>query len=72
MLCGHLNGKEIQKEQIYVYLDFPVVKKLPVNAGNIRDTSSIPGLGDLLEKEMTTHPSNLAWKIPWTEEPGGL
>ena len=27
---------------------------------------------DLLEKEMATHPSILAWKIPWTEEPGGL
>ena len=27
---------------------------------------------DPLEKEMATHSSNLAWKIPWTEEPGGL
>ena len=27
---------------------------------------------DLLEKEMTTHSSILAWRIPWTEEPGGL
>ena len=27
---------------------------------------------DLLEKEMTTHASILAWKIPWTEEPGRL
>ena len=27
---------------------------------------------DLLEKEMATHSSTLAWKIPWTEEPGGL
>ena len=27
---------------------------------------------DLLEKEMVTHSSILAWKIPWTEEPGGL
>ena len=25
-----------------------------------------------LEKEMATHSSNLAWKIPWTEKPGGL
>ena len=25
-----------------------------------------------LEKEMATHPSILAWKIPWMEEPGGL
>ena len=27
---------------------------------------------DLLEKEMASHSSILAWKIPWTEEPGGL
>ena len=33
-----------------------------------------PSLGreDCLEEEMTTHSSILAWKIPWTEEPGGL
>ena len=30
------------------------------------------GREDLLEKEMATHSSNLAWKIPWTEELGGL
>ena len=29
-------------------------------------------LEDPLEKEMATHFSILAWKIPWTEEPGGL
>jgi len=27
--------------------------------------------GDALEKEMATHSSILAWRIPWTEEPGG-
>ena len=30
------------------------------------------GQADLLEKEMATHSRILAWKIPWTEEPGGL
>ena len=30
------------------------------------------GWEDSLEKEMVTHSSTLAWKIPWTEEPGGL
>ena len=30
------------------------------------------GQEDLLEKEMAPHSSILAWKIPWTEEPGGL
>ena len=39
----------------------------------MRDTW-IPSLGqeDPLEEEMTTHSRILAWKIPWTEEPGGL
>ena len=30
------------------------------------------GWEDLLEKEMEAHSSNLAWEIPWKEEPGGL
>ena len=30
------------------------------------------GWEDPLEKEMATHSSTLAWKIPWTEDPGGL
>ena len=37
--------------------------------------SRVSSLGqeeDPLEKEMTTHSSTLAWRIPWTEEPGGL
>ena len=34
----------------------------------------VPSLGreDPLEKGMATHSSLLAWRIPWTEEPGGL
>ena len=31
-----------------------------------------PGWEDPLEKEMATHSSILTWRIPWTEEPGGL
>ena len=34
--------------------------------------SLIPELEDPLEKEMATHSSILARKVPWTEEPGGL
>ena len=45
-----------------------VVKNLPANAGDARDASSIPGWEDPLEKEMATHSSTLAWKIPWMEE----
>ena len=46
-----------------------VVKNPPTNAG---DTSSIPESGRSLEQEIATHSSILAWKIPWTEELGGL
>ena len=45
-------------------------KKSPYNAG---DPGSIPGLGrSPLEKGMVTQSSILTWRIPWTEEPGGL
>ena len=49
-----------------------VVKNPPANAGDTRGAGSIPGFEDPLEKGMATHSSILAWKIPWTEEPGGL
>ena len=53
-------------------LGFPggsVVKTLPV-----MQKTEVRSLGqeDPLEKEMATHSSILAWRIPWTEEPGGL
>ena len=46
-----------------------VVKNLSASAG---DVGLIPGRKDPLEKEMATHSSILSWRIPWTEEPGGL
>ena len=49
-----------------------MVKNLPANTGDIRDMGSIPGSGNPLEKGMAIHSSILAWRIPWTEEPGGL
>ena len=49
-----------------------VVKNLPANAGASGDLSSIPGSESSLEEEIATHSSVLAWKIPWTEGPGGL
>ena len=42
-----------------------MVKNLPANAGGV-------GWEDPLEKGMAIHPSILAWKFPWTEEPGRL
>ena len=39
----------------------------------IQEAQVLPlGLEELLEKGMATHSSTLAWKIPWTEEPGRL
>ena len=46
-----------------------IVKRLPA-----MQETQVRSLGweDPLEKEMATHSSILAWRIPWTEEPGGL
>ena len=43
-----------------------------VSARNVGHLGSIPGFEDPLEQEMATHSSILAWRIPRTEEPGGL
>ena len=49
-----------------------VVKNPLANSGDIRDTVSKLGQEDPLEEGMALHSSILAWRIPWTEEPGGL
>ena len=41
-------------------------------AGDAGDVTLFPGQEDPLEKEMATHSSTLAWKIPWTEKLGRL
>ena len=59
-------------ETLYCFLGFPgglVSKESTCNTGN--KTWSL-GQEDPLEKEMATYPSILAWRTPWTEEPGGL
>ena len=43
-----------------------------MNAGDVRDTGSIPGSGRSPEGGNATHCSILVWRIPWTEEPGGF
>ena len=45
-----------------------VEKNLPANAGDFRDTGSIPRWEDPLEKEMATHSSILAWENPMDRE----
>ena len=57
---------------IYSVTGGTVVKNLPASAGNARHPGLIPGSGDPLEEEMTTHSSILAWEIPCAKEPGGL
>ena len=49
-----------------------VVKNLPAMQELQETQVQTLGQEDLLEKEMSTHSSVLAWRIPWTEEPGGL
>ena len=51
---------------------FPGGSEVKASACNAGDPGSIPGREDPLEKVMVTHSSILAWRIPWTEEPGRL
>ena len=64
-------GKEIGKGDPYslVFLVAQLIRSLSA----MRETH-VRSLGreNPLEKEMATHSSNLAWRIPWTEEPGGV
>ena len=48
-----------------------MVKNPPANAGDIREAGLILGQEDPMEEGMATHSNILAWRIPWTEEPGG-
>ena len=47
-------------------------KEPACQCGDVRDTVWSVGREDPLEEEMATHSSILAWRIPWTEETGGL
>ena len=56
-------------------LGFPggsVVKNPPANAGDVRDTGSISESGKSPGGGYGTHSNILAWRIPWTEEPGRI
>ena len=52
--------------------DGPSGKESACNAGDVRDAGSIPELEEPLEEGVATQFSILAWRRPWTEEPGGL
>ena len=47
-----------------------VAQRLKASASNAKTWVRSLGCEDTLEKEMATHSSTLAWRIPWTEEPG--
>ena len=49
-----------------------MVKNSPANAGDARDAGSVPGSGRAPGGGHDNHSSILDWRIPWTEEPGGL
>ena len=53
-------------------MGFPGGSEVKASASNAGDPGSITGFSDPLEKEMATHSSTLAWRIPWREEPGRL
>ena len=58
---------------VYVFWLQPHMAQTVKNLPAMRETR-VQSLGqeDSLEEGMATHPSVLAWRIPWTEEPGGL
>ena len=59
--------------QMYLkYRGFPGGSDGKESVYNAGDTGLIPSWEDPLEENMATHSSILAWKIPWTEESGGL
>ena len=49
-----------------------MVKEFAYDAGDTGDVGLIPGWGRSPGGGHATHSSILAWRIPWTEEPGGL
>ena len=71
MKCHTIVETSLEKLSIF-NKPFPGGSEVKVSACNAGDLGSIPGWEDPLEMEMATHSSILAWRIPLTEEPGGL
>ena len=57
---------------IYIYWAYLVAQRLKCLPAIQETWVQSLGWEDPLEKEMATHSSILAWRIPWMEEPGGL
>ena len=56
----------------HFFMSFPGGSDGKASACNAGDLGSVPGSGRSPGEENGSHSSILAWKIPWTEEPGGL
>ena len=67
------NSEQRNEAQQWLLLGASLVAQTVKRLPTMRDTG-VQSLGreELLEKGMATHSSILAWKIPWTEGPGGL
>ena len=65
--CDHLWKSILGTSQVVL-----VVKNPPATSWDIRERVRSLGREDPLEEDMATHSSILAWRLPWTEEPGGL
>ena len=63
--------KKIREDSVTIRASLVAQKLKPLPAMRETWVRSL-GQEDPLEKEMATHSSILAWRIPWTEEPGGL
>ena len=63
---------QLKLYMIFMLCGFPGGSDGKESARNAGDLGSIPGLGRSLEKGIAAHSSILVWRIPWTEQPGGL
>ena len=77
-VCGKEEREEVQRRDFFLIKSrgisqmVLVVKNLSANAVDVRDTSLIPGLGRSPGGGHGNSLPILAWRIPWTEESGGL
>ena len=80
-LCNSMDHKvlRILQARILEWVAFPLLLGILSGAQMVKNQPAVQetlvrslGREDLLEKEMVTHSSILAWRIPWTEEPDGL
>ena len=67
-----LSSSSSSKRDIKGFLGGARGKQPACQCRRLRGVVSIPGSGRSLEEDSATHPSILAWRIPWTEKPGGL